>query len=53
LTWKPKSGLPLTVTGGASASRVDESLRNPMTGLDDKTTKTDMRVNVGVKIDFW
>lgn len=53
LTWKPKSSLPLTVTGGASASRIDESLRNPMTGLDDKTTKTDMRVNVGVKIDFW
>ena len=52
LTWKPK-GTPFAITGGASASRVDESLRNPMTGLDDKTSKTDMRVNVGLKVEFW
>ena len=34
LTWKPTAGV--AVTGGASANRIDESLRNPMTGLDDK-----------------
>lgn len=54
LTWKPTvGGVPLTVTGAASASRVDESLRNPLTGLDDRTSKTDVRVNVGLRVDFW
>jgi hypothetical protein len=51
LKWKPKPGV--TFTGGASASRIDESLRNPVTGLDDKSSKTDVRVNVGLKVEFW
>jgi hypothetical protein len=51
LTWKPAAGV--SVTGGASANRVDEMLRNPMTGRDDASSKTDVRVNLGVKVEFW
>lgn len=51
LTWKPAAGV--SVTGGASANRVDEMLRNPVTGRDDASSKTDVRVNLGVKVEFW
>jgi hypothetical protein len=51
LTWKPTPGV--SFTGGAGASRIDESLRNPATGLDDKSSKTDLKVNLGVKVEFW
>ena len=51
LTWKPRSNV--SITGGASASRINESLRNPATGLDDRSSKTDLKVNLGVKVEFW
>ncbi len=51
LTWKPATGV--SITGGASANRVDEMLRNPVTGRDDASSKTDVRVNLGLKVEFW
>jgi hypothetical protein len=50
--WSPVSGVPLKVTGGVGASRIEEQVPNALTGFDTKKTTTDVKVNLGMKFEF-
>jgi hypothetical protein len=50
--WTPYAGVPLKISGGLGASRIEEQVPNMFTGMDTKKVSTDMKVNVGLKVEF-
>jgi hypothetical protein len=50
--WKPAAAVPIKISGGVGATRTEEILNNSFTGIDYKKSQTDIKVNVGLKVEF-
>lgn len=50
--WKPISSVPVNVTGGFGVKRIDQTMPNPLSGLPQQQSTTDLNVNVGLSVNF-
>ena len=49
--WKPNTAVPIKVSGGLGATRIEEQVPNMFNGMDTKKS-TDLKVNLGLKVEF-
>jgi hypothetical protein len=49
--WKPHTAVPIKISGGVGATRIEEQVPNMFNGTDTKKS-TDVKVNLGLKFEF-